>query len=169
VSLASVRFALHFVEAAQQPHHRYGAIAAGKAKSSDAELAQNPLRASLMECGIFHEESLQPEAMLPVQFNTIWHGGRPITPERALVITMLWQAAHDLQKNRFAKRRRQQRLYIDAYKWVASEDRSWPYSFVNLCEAINVSPAYLCEELLNVSVRRRRPASEVLPFLEEAA
>ncbi len=120
-----------------------------------------------MECGIYHEESLQPEAVLPVQFNTIWHGSKPITPERALVITMLWQAAHDLQKYRFAKRRRQQRLYMDAYKWVASEDRSWPYSFANLCEALEISPEYMREELLSFSTRRRVLAA--VPFLEEAA
>ena len=115
------------------------------------------------------DELLKPEATMPVQFQEMWHGGRPITPERALVIVVLWQAASDLQKFRFARSRKQQRLYMEAYKWVASEDRSWPYSFVNLCEALKLSPEYLRIGMLEGrrAVKETQPAPSV--SMEEAA
>lgn len=101
---------------------------------------------------IFHEELLKPESTLPEQFQRLWHGCEPVAPERALAISVLWQAADDLRKYRYARRRKRQRLYVDAYRWVASDDQSWPYAFVNLCEVLNLSPQRLRTELLGTSV-----------------
>jgi hypothetical protein len=75
----------------------------------------------------------------------------------------------DLQKHRFAARRRQQRLYMEAYRWVASDDRQWPYSFCNVADVLNVAPERLRAQLLGevgpaVSVGDDRPAE-----VEEAA
>jgi hypothetical protein len=121
-----------------------------------------------MEPGIFLDELLKPEATLPVQFQGMWHGGKPVTPERALMIVVLWQAASDLQKFRFARSRKQQRLYMEAYKWVASNDRSWPYSFVNLCEALKLSLEYLRAGMLDGRPAARKSESASAP-LEQAA
>jgi len=98
--------------------------------------------------GIPYEELLRPEATLPEQFLGMWHGPRTLSPEHGLAVAVVWQAATDLRKFRFAKRRKQQRLYRKAYEWVASDERSWPYSFVNLCESLQLSPTYLRAELL---------------------
>ena len=95
------------------------------------------------------DDLLIPEAALPTQFYDIWHHTRAVSPDRALVLAMLWQAVIDLQKYRFAARRRQQRLYMEAYQWVASEDRRWAYSFVNLCDALNLSAESLRAKLLS--------------------
>lgn len=122
-----------------------------------------------MEPGIFADELLKPEATMPVQFQEMWHGGKPITPERALVILVLWQAASDLQKFRFAKSRKQQRLYMEAYKWVASDDRSWPYSFVNLCEALKLSPEYLRAGMLDGRLAAKETEGASVPMEELAA
>jgi len=101
-----------------------------------------------MWSGLFLEDSLTPEVALPAQFHDLWHRSRAIAPEKALAIAVLTQAVLDLYKYRFAKRRRQQRLYMEAYRWVASDDREWPYSFVNLCDALDLSPESLREQLL---------------------
>jgi hypothetical protein len=45
------------------------------------------------------------------------------------------RAASDLANFRFRSRRKAQRIYLDAYRWVASDDRSYHFSFVNVCEA----------------------------------
>ena len=92
-----------------------------------------------MNLGIAHEESIPPELTLPVQFRDIWHGARATSPETILAVSVLGQAANDLQSFRFARRRGRQRLYMEAYTWVASNDRSWPYSFLNLCDALRLS------------------------------
>jgi hypothetical protein len=105
-----------------------------------------------MTNAVIHEDILQPESTLPAQFSRMWHGTLPVTPERALLISMVSLAADDLSKYRQARKRRQQRLYRDAFRWVASNDRSWPMSFVNVCEALNLSAPRLRAELLNSEI-----------------
>ena len=105
-----------------------------------------------MTNAVIHEDLLQPEATLPVQFARIWHGSLPPTPERVLVVAMLALAADDLSKYRNARQGRQRRLYRDAFRWVASNDRTWPMSFVNICEALNLSAERLRATLLNPEV-----------------
>ncbi len=94
------------------------------------------------------DESLVPDAALPSQFADIWHRSRSISPERSLGLAVLTEAVVDLQKYRFATRRRQQRLYWEAYQWVASGDRMWPFSFVNLCELNGMDPEASRQHLL---------------------
>lgn len=102
-----------------------------------------------MHSPIAFEELLTPETTLPLQFAQIWHGARKTSPEWALATSVLGQAVRDLHKFRYARRRKRQRLYLDAYEWIASTDRSWPYSFVNICEALGLSPDFLRAELLD--------------------
>src|SRR5262249_34163194 len=104
------------------------------------------------------------EPALPVQFHEIWHKTRYVSPERALVLSVVWQAVIDLQKYRFATRRRQQRLYMEAYKWVASDDRKWPYSFRNVAEMLDAAQERLRPQLLGDA----GPAT-ALTVLDEAA
>lgn len=120
------------------------------------------------------DDVLVPEAALPSQFDDIWHKTRAITPERALALAVLWEAVLDLGKYRFAKRRRQQRLYWDAYEWVTSENRSWPFSFINLCDTIGLTAEPVRKQLLGEMLparaaqpQRLAPAQESL--LEKAA
>jgi hypothetical protein len=112
-----------------------------------------------MTNAVIHEDLLQPEATLPVQFARLWHGTLPVSPERALLINMLALAADDLFKYRYARKRRQASLYRDAFRWVASDDRSWPLSFVNICEFLNLSVQRLREELLRLEDLRAARAA----------
>jgi len=82
------------------------------------------------------DDAIRSDAPLPVQFEEIWHRSRAISPEKALALAVLEQAVMDLRKFRFASRRRQQRLYMEAYRWAASDERGWPYSFASLCDLL---------------------------------
>ena len=62
-----------------------------------------------------------------------------IESARALAKGVLDQAAKDLRKFRAAREPLGRELYRDAYSWVMSNDLSWPYSFVNVCEALGLS------------------------------
>ena len=101
-----------------------------------------------MNSRIAEDDVLAPELMLPIQFRDLWHGARFASPETILAVNVLGQAANDLQSYRFARRRRNQRLYSEAYNWVESDDRSWAYSFVNLCEALRLSTESVRARLL---------------------
>jgi hypothetical protein len=79
-----------------------------------------------------------PEMLLPEQFAALWHDSRATAPEQALALAVLSQAVLDLARFRYARRRRFQRLYWEAYEWVHSEERSWPYAFLNLCDAFGL-------------------------------
>jgi hypothetical protein len=115
------------------------------------------------------DELLTSEAALPAQFYDIWHRTRYVSPERALVLAVMWQAVIDLQKYRFANRRRQQRLFMEAYRWVESDDRSWVFSFANLCETLNLKPEPLRARLLGEVPPPRQAPAVGAPEVEEAA
>jgi hypothetical protein len=121
-----------------------------------------------MWSGITAEDILTPEPALPAQFQDVWHRSRAISSERALVLSVMWQALIDLRKFRFARRRQHQRLYMDAYEWVVSSDRAWPYSFINLCELLNLDPEALRAELLGDAAPATYPVEES-SLVEEAA
>jgi hypothetical protein len=57
-----------------------------------------------------------------------------------LALGVIREAVADLTRHRFGRGRRAQCLYWGAYQWIASDDRSWEFSFVNLCEVSGLSP-----------------------------
>jgi hypothetical protein len=83
----------------------------------------------------------------PAQFHDIWSGGGQ-SPERELAAAVLDSAVGDLRNYRYAPQRSRQRAYWQTYRWVASADREWPFSFVNICESLRLSPEALRARLL---------------------
>ena len=118
---------------------------------------------------VISDELIASEPALPVQFHDVWHRTRYVSPERALVLALVWQALIDLQKYRFSSRRRQQRLYMEAYRWVASDDRKWPYAFRNVAEMLDVAPDRLRAQLLGDAAPLRIAADRDQADVEEAA
>jgi len=70
------------------------------------------------------------------------------TPEKGLAAGVLKQAAHDLRRFRAATKGLKRELYLDAYSWITENDFSWPYSFVNVCKLLHVSPDVVRAEIL---------------------
>src|SRR5215831_20624181 len=70
------------------------------------------------------------------------------TPEKGLAVGVLKQAAHDLRRFRAATKGLKRELYLDAYSWITENDFSWPYSFVNVCKLLHVSPDVVRAEIL---------------------
>jgi hypothetical protein len=95
----------------------------------------------------------------PTQFEDIWHRSRARSSEQLLAKAVVEQAFADLVKYRTARRRRERRLYREAYDWIASPDQQWPYSFVNLCELLGLSAAALREQLLERPARNQPAAA----------
>lgn len=71
------------------------------------------------------------------------------TSQRELVSGILEQAAQDLQRFQGATSAIERELYRDAYRWVTSDDCSWPFSFLNVCRLLNLAPEILRQELLS--------------------
>jgi hypothetical protein len=69
-------------------------------------------------------------------------------PEENLAIGVLRQAVYDLRRFRRATNGLEREIYLDAYRWIRAADFSWPYSFANICQLLDVPPEMLREELL---------------------
>jgi hypothetical protein len=70
------------------------------------------------------------------------------TSQRELAAGILKQAAQDLRRFHGATSAIERELYLDAYRWVISDDCSWPFSFLNVCQLLNLAPESLRQELL---------------------
>lgn len=70
------------------------------------------------------------------------------TPEKGLAGGVLKQAAYDLRRFRAATTGVKRELYLDAYTWITADDFSWPYSFVNVCNLLDVCPEVIRAEVL---------------------
>ena len=68
--------------------------------------------------------------------------------QRDLAAGILSQAKADLRRFRSSKRALGRELYQDAHSWVVSEDHSWPLSFRNVCQLLELSPEGVREEVL---------------------
>ena len=68
-----------------------------------------------------------------------------------LAAGILSQARRDLRRFRSSKRALGRELFLDAYSWVVSDDCSWPLSFRNVCEFLELSPEAVRQEALRDS------------------
>mgnify|MGYP001558252246 CR=1 FL=1 len=73
---------------------------------------------------------------------------REPNPEAVLAAAVLKLAFEDLHKHRGATETRRRRAFREAYVWVASNERRWPFSFLNVCDMLDLSPAMLRQKLL---------------------
>ena len=70
------------------------------------------------------------------------------TSRRDLADGILKQAALDLRRFRGANSAVEREFYLDAHRWVTSDDCSWPFSFLNVCQALDLPPETVREEIL---------------------
>lgn len=101
---------------------------------------------------------LSPVCLRPSQFRDLW--GRPWpSGERKLAAAVIECALQDLRSHRHAPSGPRQRSYVRAYQWVATDDRQWPFSFVNVCDLLQLDAAALRAQLLDAGLSPPRAAA----------
>ena len=70
------------------------------------------------------------------------------TSQKELAAEILKQAAVDLRRFHGATSAVEREFYLDAHRWVTSDDCSWPFSFLNVCQLLNLAPETVREEVL---------------------
>jgi len=70
------------------------------------------------------------------------------TSRRDLAAGILEQATLDLRRFHGATSGLEREFYLDAYRWVISDDCSWPFSFLNICQLLNLAPETVREDVL---------------------
>lgn len=78
-----------------------------------------------------------------------------ISPETALMYAVLEDALICLQKKAVDLPPRVRRRARDAERWFLSNDSRWIFSFLSICDALGLDPAYLRKK-----VRHWRPTVE---------
>jgi|SRR5260370_786838 len=70
------------------------------------------------------------------------------TSQKALAAGVLKQAKQDLRRFHGATSAVERELYLDAYSWLTSDDCTWPFSFLNVCQLLNLMPDIVRQELV---------------------
>ena len=112
---------------------------------------------------------LQPDTLLPSQYFAALRRKGAHEPERRLVIAVLQDAVDCFQKHLTARDRKAHQLFLDAEEWVCSTDRSWPFSFENVCDLLQINSEYLRRGLMvwrerELADRVERGPAKVLPL-----
>ncbi len=85
--------------------------------------------------------------MLPSQYSGRVRGRVPQEAEYNLVLALLEDAIHCFKKYRHAKAESARELYDESREWFESSDRSWPFSFENVCMILGIDADYLRQGL----------------------
>ncbi len=85
----------------------------------------------------------QPDVLLPSQYAARVRGRGPQEAEFNLVRAILDDAIHCFKKYRFASEDASRAMYEEARDWIESTDRSWPFSYENICMLLGIEPDYL--------------------------
>jgi hypothetical protein len=67
---------------------------------------------------------------------------------RELATGVLKQAAQDFRRFHGAKSKIERELYFDAYRWLTIDECSSPFSFLNVCQLLNLAPDDVRQELI---------------------
>src|SRR4030095_372833 len=70
------------------------------------------------------------------------------TGQRELAAGILKKAAQAVRRFNGATSAVERELYLDAYSWITSDDCAWPFSFLNVCQLLKLTPEILRLELL---------------------
>ena len=73
-----------------------------------------------------------------------FYGAENLQPEKRLMFAILLDAVECFQE--YAE---QDRLFKDAEEWIFEDDHEWSFSFINICEGVDMDPKYLRKGLLH--------------------
>lgn len=84
-------------------------------------------------------DSASPGHPLVLSLAVVERRRKPSSSER-LAAAIVSQAVNDVTLYHGTRYPLGRRIYRDAWRWIFSDDRVNPFAFINLCEAIGLSP-----------------------------
>lgn len=120
-----------------------------------------PLRLDRGELG----RELQPDTILPEQFARRLRGPAATLPEHHLMFAVLEDAIRCYQGT-LNGHRGSRRCFRETEEWFESNDATWLFSFIGICEALDLEPEYIRAGLRRWRSREatRRPDSPPIPL-----
>ena len=90
----------------------------------------------------------QPDILVENQFQATYRRRFSLDPERVLMLAVLQDAVVCFQDNVSATCKRKRSMHLDAEEWIMNDDRSYLFSFANVCEALGYDSQYMRQGLL---------------------
>lgn len=97
----------------------------------------------------------EPDILLPAQFFAAFRREEAMQQEKRLMLAVLEDAVDCYQKHAFTRDLRGRQLFEEAHQWVFLGDRTWLFSFENICEVLGINPEYVRRGLTLWSTRPR--------------
>ena len=119
----------------------------------------------------------EPDVLLPAQYFAAFRRAGGLERERLLMLAVLEDAIDCYQKFAHARDPRGELMFREACEWVVSTDRSWLFSFENICDTLEINADYVRRGLREWRERGGLPrrvkltelAAETPADLQEAA
>jgi hypothetical protein len=96
----------------------------------------------------------QPDILIDAQFQASHKRRFHLDPERVLMLAVLQDAVICFQEHVSAKCKRKQSLHREAEDWISNSDRSYLFSFENVCESLGFDANYMRDGLLRWKRKR---------------
>jgi len=85
----------------------------------------------------------QPDVLIESQYQSTQTRQLPMDPERVLMLAVLRDAVSCYQDYVGARHKPKRLMHLEAEQWIIDRDRSYMFSFDNLCEALGYDPDYM--------------------------
>jgi hypothetical protein len=90
----------------------------------------------------------QPDILIDAQFQSTHRRRFYLDPERVLMLAVLQDAVVCFQENLTTTCKRKQVMHVEAEEWILDKDKSYLFSFDNVCEMLGYDAGYMREGLL---------------------
>src|SRR5262245_9116467 len=109
-----------------------------------------------------HMAPFEPASLMPAQYFTARQRHRARSSEARLMYAILEDAISVYCRHREPTRARDRRSFRAACRWIESSDRTWLFSYLRICEALDLDAEYIRRGL-----RARRVAlAGTMPVVE---
>ena len=102
---------------------------------------------------------LEPHTVLPAQFFTAQERRRARNSAERLMYAILEDAVSVFCKHREPSNSKRRRVYRNAKRWFESDDRTWLFSFLRICETLDLD----AERIRNGLALRRGQIVDEMP------
>jgi len=99
----------------------------------------------------FEMMSCVPDAVFPAQMSGGVRWDADTSGPRALMLAVLEDAVLCIERGRWQRRFGARRLAAEAEAWVRSDRADWPFSFLNVCEALGIDVDAMRRRLLEIT------------------
>jgi hypothetical protein len=108
----------------------------------------------------------QPDTLLPSQYFDRFRRRSQLDGERRLMLAVLEDAV-DMYRKHCGTQGRNRALFLDAEAWIDDDDRTWMFSFLNLCDVLDLDGEYLRRGLHALKARAAGTGRSLETFVDE--